>query len=192
MTAHLATLTPGAEVWVRGPYGRPVSGVTGCNQFILAGGGTGIASLLEIGAHLRRNQSSVRFALGARTKDELFRLDDFERLGSVSVSTDDGSIGYPGRVSELLRQLLAQTNPSGFSSLAVLNCGPEPMIRACAVVAGEYLPEDRIIGAVEYPTSCGVSICGKCASPSGHLSCIDGPFLPIWAFKPRQLPPTSP
>lgn len=190
MTAHLATLAPGTEVWVRGPYGRPVSGVADCNRFILVGGGTGIASLLEIGAHLRRNnQSSVRFALGARTKDELFRLDDFERFGSVSVSTDDGSAGHSGRVSELLRQLLAQTDPFERSSLAVINCGPEPMIRACGVVAGEYLPADRIIGAVEYPTSCGVSVCGKCAAPSGHLSCIDGPFLPISAFKPRQSVP---
>jgi dihydroorotate dehydrogenase (NAD+) catalytic subunit len=41
---------------------------------------------------------------------------------------------------------------------------------------------DRIWGSIEYLTSCGVGICGKCASPSGALSCIDGPFLPLSDF----------
>ncbi|MGD0013195.1 MAG: hypothetical protein ABSD56_02035 [Bryobacteraceae bacterium] len=44
--------------------------------------------------------------------------------------------------------------------------------------------EDRIIGAIEYMTSCGVGICGKCASPSGAPTCIDGPFMPWRDFQP--------
>ena len=44
----------------------------------------------------------------------------------------------------------------------------------------KFASEDRIFGSIEYTTSCGVGICGKCASPSGALTCIDGPFMPLW------------
>ena len=66
-----------------------------------------------------------------------------------------------------------------------INCGPQPMIQACAEVQLKVAPRERIVGAVEYMTSCGVGICGKCAAPSGQLSCIDGPFLPLASFKAK-------
>jgi dihydroorotate dehydrogenase (NAD+) catalytic subunit len=60
------------------------------------------------------------------------------------------------------------------------------MIAACAEIERKVVSDDKIVAAVEYPTSCGVGICGKCASPSGHLTCIDGPFLPIGSFEARR------
>ena len=47
----------------------------------------------------------------------------------------------------------------------------------------EIAPADRILGSIEYMTSCGVGICGKCSSPSGALTCVDGPFLPYPEFQ---------
>ena len=183
LTSHLATLPVGTELLIRGPYGKSVSGIDGCEHCVLVGGGTGIASLLEIAYRLRGERVPMQFVLGVRTASEIFGLEKFEALGPVAIATDDGSLGHPGRVSELLRDLLAGAPDAWVRSLAFINCGPEPMIHACAAVEQHYVSEDRILGAVEYPTSCGVGICGKCSSPSGHLSCIDGPFLPISAFK---------
>ena len=70
------------------------------------------------------------------------------------------------------------------SSLVFINCGPEPMVRRCFDLEREFTSDDRILASIEYMTSCGVGICGKCASPSGALTCIDGPFLPSHEFLP--------
>jgi len=67
-----------------------------------------------------------------------------------------------------------------------INCGPEPMVRRCFEIEGEIAPGDRILGSIEYMTSCGVGICGKCSSPSGALTCVDGPFLPHLEFQFRR------
>jgi dihydroorotate dehydrogenase (NAD+) catalytic subunit len=184
-TEYLATVPAGSELWLRGPYGRPFSGVEECREYILVGGGTGIASLLEIAFKLG-STCKVRSVLGARSGSEVFGVRDFERFGPVSVSTDDGTLGHHGKVSDLLEQLLAKQSAGASESLAFINCGPEPMIHACAKVERQYVNENRIVAAVEYQTSCGVGICGKCAAPSGHLSCLDGPFMAIKAFEPRD------
>ena len=184
-TKRLATVPIGAELWLRGPYGAPFQGFQDCREYILVGGGTGIASLLEI-AHRVGSSCKLLSVLGARTASEVFGVCDFERFGPVSIATDDGTMGHYGMVSALLEQVLAKRSAEGWESLAFVNCGPESMIHACAQVEKRHVSDDRIIGAVEYMTSCGVGICGKCASPSGHLSCLDGPFMPIRAFEPRK------
>jgi len=180
-TSHLASLSAGSPVLMRGPYGRSFRGIEGCTRYILVGGGTGIASLPEIALFLRR-QYPVHLVVGARSKSELFELEALRQIGPVSIATDDGSLGYRGTVSELLSCILAEGLPQDLNSAGFVNCGPEPMVYGCAQVEGKYAPAERIISAVEYRTSCGVGICGKCASPAGHLSCIDGPFMPFSSF----------
>jgi dihydroorotate dehydrogenase (NAD+) catalytic subunit len=186
-TRALAEIPEGGELWLRGPYGRPFTGTGDCREYILAGGGTGIASLTEIAWRLK-DVAKLSFLLGARSGSELFGAEELQRLGNVVISTDDGSQGCRGNVSELLERFLAGRPKESFDSVAFVNCGPAAMIDACAKIESRYVPDERIIAAVEYQTSCGVGICGKCASPSGHLSCIDGPFMPIGAFRSRGGP----
>jgi dihydroorotate dehydrogenase (NAD+) catalytic subunit len=64
-------------------------------------------------------------------------------------------------------------------------CGPEPMVAACFKILRPVISPENIWASVEYMTSCGVGICGKCASPSGALTCIDGPFLLFPEFQAR-------
>jgi dihydroorotate dehydrogenase subfamily 1 len=184
-TKYLAAIPLGDEIWLRGPYGTPFLGVEDCREYVLVGGGTGIASLLEIAYKLAQG-SKLSFVLGARSGTEIFGVSDFEQFGPVSVATDDGTLGHHGRVSALLEQILAKRPAGASESPVFVNCGPEPMVHACAEVERRYTSDDRIVASVEYETSCGVGICGKCASPSGHLSCLDGPFMPIRAFQPRK------
>jgi len=186
-TRALAEFPEGGELWLRGPYGRPFTGAGDCREYVLVGGGTGIASLTEIGWRLK-SVARLSFLLGARSGSELFGEAELRRLGDVAVATDDGSAGVRGTVAELLERFLAERPAGSFDSVAFVNCGPSAMIDACAKVEARYVPDERIIAAVEYQTSCGVGICGKCASPSGHLSCIDGPFMPIEAFRSRGGP----
>ncbi|MGE5645219.1 MAG: tRNA-dihydrouridine synthase [Acidobacteriota bacterium] len=173
-TKRLAELGPGSEILLRGPYGRPTPRFSN-STIVFAGGGTGIASLLEIAHQSRGGGNRQIFLLGARSADHLIDLDRFRALGEVRVATDDGSAGLHGFVPALLRDL----PPAEREGAVFVNCGPGPMVVRCFDIQKQYVPEDRIIGAVEYMTSCGVGICGKCASPSGALTCIDGPFLPL-------------
>ncbi|MEK7751836.1 MAG: hypothetical protein AAB654_07965, partial [Acidobacteriota bacterium] len=176
-TAQLARLPAGAEILVRGPYGRGVPAFEN-KTVVFVAGGTGIASILEI-AHKLRPANRQVFLLGARTRAHLFDVEKFERLGPVRLATDDGSAGHHGYVPELLPEVVAGLERE---QLVFINCGPEPMVRRCFDIQREIAPGDRIIASIEYMTSCGVGICGKCASPSGALTCVDGPFLPYPEF----------
>lgn len=181
-TEHLARLQAGSEILLRGPYGKGVP-VFDNSTLVFAGGGTGIASLLEI-AHKLRPGNKQLFLLGARTSRHLFELDTFRRLGPVFLATDDGSLGHRGYVPDLIGEALAGVPASEIQRLVFINCGPEAMVRRCFEIQRELVPKERLIGSIEYMTSCGVGICGKCSSPSGALTCIDGPFLHEREFQP--------
>lgn len=181
-TRHLAGLSAGSEVLLRGPYGCGVPAFENCTV-VHVGGGTGTASLLEI-AHKLKGSNKQIFLLGARNAAQLFDLDRFECLGKVLVATDDGSAGLHGYVTDLLRTALDEMPAAERQKAAFINCGPEPMVLRGFEIQKGIVAEDRIIGAIEYITSCGVGICGKCASPSGALTCIDGPFMKCNDFRP--------
>jgi dihydroorotate dehydrogenase (NAD+) catalytic subunit len=180
-SAHLAGLGPGSEILLRGPYGRGVPRFEN-STLVFVGGGTGIASLLEIAHQLQPGNREV-FLLGARTREQLFDVDKFERLGPVTLATDDGSLGRHGLAPEFLAEVAASLPQAERERLVFINCGPAPMVRRCFEIQKEMVSEERILGSIEYMTSCGVGICGKCASPSGALSCIDGPFMPWREFQ---------
>lgn len=177
-TKHLATLPVGTQVYLRGPYGRHYPAVKE-REVALVGGGTGIASLLEIGKLLKPH-NRLTFLLGGRSAKDLFDLTKFTALGTLKVATNDGSQGERGFVSEPLRQWL-ESHPK---NPHVVLCGPEPMVEACFKLVSGKVPPEEVWAAIEYMTSCGVGICGKCASPSGLLTCIDGPFLTEAGFAP--------
>ncbi|MCC7174702.1 MAG: tRNA-dihydrouridine synthase [Bryobacterales bacterium] len=175
---RLNELQAGAEIFLRGPYGSGAPHIDS-PAVIHVGGGTGIASLLEIAHSLRQNHRQT-FLLGARTREHLFGIDKFEQLGEVLLATDDGSAGHHGLVTDLIPGAVLDAGDGP----AFINCGPEPMVRRCFEIQRELTAHGRIFGSIEYRTSCGVGICGKCAAPSGALTCIDGPFLPMAEFLP--------
>ncbi len=182
-TEHLSRLEPGGELFLRGPYGAGFPLVDN-RTVVLLGGGSGIASLFEI-AELLADNNDLHFALGGRSAKDLFDLDKFSNLGPVKFATNDGSSGHHGFVSELLAQWLHTAKPTERTEAVYVVCGPEPMVEACFNLLAPVTDSRNIWGAVEYMTSCGVGICGKCASPSGNLSCIDGPFMQLPAFQKR-------
>ncbi|MGE5571339.1 MAG: tRNA-dihydrouridine synthase [Rhodospirillales bacterium] len=179
-TAYLERTQPGAEILLRGPYGQGVPAFAG-RTVVHVGGGTGIASLLEIAHRLKADNRQI-FLLGAKTGEQLFEVERFRALGTVLTATDDGTMGRRGYAPDLLGEALAALTPAEKNKLVFINCGPEPMVRRCFELQRGLAPEESILGSIEYITSCGVGICGKCSSPSGSLTCIDGPFLPCSEF----------
>ena len=173
-THALMDLAPGTEAYVRGPHGVPVDPPEGARIMAVAGG-TGLAAVYQIA----RDFGNAEIFTGARSAERLYFLDECRAIAEVHVSTDDGSAGFHGRVTELLRERLAGMSREELDTLVFYNCGPEPMVHAAVAVQREFCSDDQIFNAIDYMTKCGVGICGACAAPDGRRGCIDGPFLSV-------------
>lgn len=183
-TQYLESAPLETPILLRGPYGASLPRFEK-RSLVLVGGGTGIASLLEV-ARAYQATNDIYFLLGARSRGELFDLEQFSQIGTLLVSTDDGSLGHCGFVSDLLRTAVDSHFHAIRERLEFFNCGPGPMVHCCFNVERDLVSADHILGAIEYMTSCGVGVCGKCACPSGRLSCVDGPFMLYEEFIPRD------
>tara|TARA_B100002003_G_scaffold241087_1_gene262353 strand:+ start:31022 stop:32602 length:1581 start_codon:yes stop_codon:yes gene_type:complete len=171
-TSELVKLEPGATIYVRGPYGIPVKPPHG-SRAIAVSGGTGLAAVYQIA----RDYDKVEILMGARSKDRLYFQDECEACCEVSVATDDGSEGYHGVVTELLREKLEAMTEDERAATVFYNCGPKAMVDVAVSVQLQFCSSQQIYSAIDYVTKCGVGICGACHAPDGRRLCVDGPFL---------------
>jgi dihydroorotate dehydrogenase electron transfer subunit len=176
-TAWLAERRPGDRVDVIGPLGHPFPLPTEPVRCVLVGGGYGAAPLFSLAAELRRRNCSVHMVLGAASEDRLFGALEAKRLSdSSAVTTDDGSFGVPGRVTEVLDDFLEKAD-------VAYACGPMPMLAAVAGRAAEFDVTAHV--AVEEAMACGIGVCMTCVLPVlgndgvPHLvrSCVEGPVF---------------
>ena len=173
-THALMELPVGTQAYVRGPHGIPVSPPDDATIVAVAGG-TGLAAVYQIA----RDFGNAQIFTGARTAERLYFLEECQQIADVHVATDDGSAGFHGVVTELLREKLATLSAAELDTLVFYNCGPAPMVHAAEAVQREFCQPGQIFNSVDYLTKCGVGICGACALPDGRRSCIDGPFLGV-------------
>ncbi len=171
-THALMDLPKGAQAYVRGPHGIPVDPAEDARIMAVAGG-TGLAAVYQVA----RDFGNAEIFAGARTAQRLYFLDECRAIAQVHVATDDGSAGYNGLVTEMLREHLEKLSGEDRAKLVFYNCGPAPMVRAAIAVQREFCAADQIFSAIDYLTKCGVGICGACAAPDGRRLCVDGPFL---------------
>jgi dihydroorotate dehydrogenase electron transfer subunit len=177
-TRALARLRPHDVVDALGPLGRPFDppeAPTGC---LLVGGGYGTAPLFFLATELRARRCRVDFVLGAATAGRLLDAMEAKRLGhSLTVTTDDGSAGRRGLVTDPLGDLLAATGAE-----RVYACGPMPMLAAVSRLAAAAGVPCQV--AVEEQMACGTGICFSCVLPVGGSggtrmarSCLEGPVF---------------
>jgi len=171
-THELMDLAVGTEVYVRGPHGIAATPPEDAKIMAVAGG-TGLAAVYQ----LARDFGNAEVFTGARTAERLYYLEECQKIAQVHVATDDGSQGYKGVVTELLRSRLQEMSEAELDKLVFYNCGPAPMVHAAAAVQREFCKDHQIYSAIDYLTKCGVGICGACASPDGRRICVDGPFM---------------
>jgi dihydroorotate dehydrogenase electron transfer subunit len=172
-TRLLADARPGDRVRLVGPLGTPFRLPDARERAVLAGGGTGIASLYEL-ARRACERGPVAVLLGARTAGDLMGRDDFAALGvDLRVATEDGSAGRRGLVTELLEDALAE------GPARVYACGPTAMMRRAAALAASA---GRLCSvSLENRMACGFGVCLGCAVPRAGggfaLVCRDGPVF---------------
>lgn len=178
-TRWLSTLRQGDVVNVVGPLGHGFSvpaigqGASHDANVLLVGGGVGVAPLLYQGAYLRSLGFSPRFLLGARSAGDLLLLDEFRKYGQVLVTTEDGSEGERGFVTQ--HSVLG----SGRFDL-IQSCGPTPMMKSVAKYAYRQAIDCEV--SLENLMACGLGACLCCVEKTteGHLCvCNDGPVFNI-------------
>ena len=142
------------------------------DRLLLIGGGVGVAPLLYFGYELRRMGCKPTYLLGARTSTDLLELDAFRATGDVYVTTEDGSMGEKGFVTN--HSILQAEHFDRIST-----CGPKPMMVAVAKYAEKAgIPCEA---SLENLMACGVGACLCCVEKTvdGNLCvCKEGPVFP--------------
>ena len=146
-------------------------------KFLLVGGGVGIAPLLFMGEAMRWSNTQPTFLLGARSKSDLLRLDAYRSCGNVYVTTEDGSEGEKGFVTQ--HSILQKEK---FDRIAV--CGPKPMMMAVACYAKSAGIPCEV--SLENMMACGLGACLCCVEDTidGNVCvCKEGPVFSIDKLK---------
>lgn len=142
-----------------GPLGRPYTPPAGAGAAVLVGGGYGSAPLAWWARTLLAAGHRVAAVVGAGSADRLFDAGTLTALAEVcDVSTDDGSAGRAGRVTDCLGAVVAD-----LGARDVYACGPMPMLRAVGDVAAAA--GARAWVTVEESMACGVGVCMTCVLP---------------------------
>lgn len=158
----------GERIWFRGPYGKPFR-LEG-HDHVLVGGGYGVAPMLFLGRRALERGDRVRAVVGARDAKDLLLIDALREAGIVTFeTTEDGSVGTHGRVTEVIAPMMDKDRPS-----ALYACGPHGMLDALAGLCAKAEVPAQL--SWEAYMRCGVGICGSCEH-EGLLLCADGPVL---------------
>lgn len=192
MTRRLAEVATGDVLGVWGPLGNGFP-PKATEHLIMVAGGIGQTPFLALGqeylgkrlyAEPPRNvprAKKVTLCYGVRSADLLAGVDDFLAAGiDVRVSSNDGSVGHHGVVTDVLDSVLAEFHGE---DQQVVCCGPEPMMHAVAELCARRATPCLV--SLETPMACGIGICFSCVTkvrqPNGgwdwKRTCVEGPIF---------------
>ena len=172
-TRRLGQLKAGDTVNCVLPLGNTFTmPATTSERVLLVGGGVGVAPLLYLGAKMRRMGCEPTFLLGGRSAQDLLELELFRQYGRVAVTTEDGTMGERGFV----------TNHSVLQKQfdRICTCGPKPMMMAVARYARQAGIECE--ASLENMMACGLGACLCCVEKTteGNLCvCKEGPVFNV-------------
>ena len=172
-TRQLARLQAGDTLNCVLPLGNGFTPAKSGEKVLLIGGGVGVAPLLYMGAVMKQAGHEPTFLLGARTAQDLLMIDEFKKYGRVYVTTEDGSEGEQGFVTN--HSILSQEQFDRIST-----CGPTPMMKAVARLA--VAKGIACEASLENLMACGLGACLCCVEKTteGNVCvCKDGPVFNI-------------
>lgn len=160
---------------------------------LLVGGGYGSAPLFGLAEVLKERGCRVDMVLGASVAGKIYApLEGKRSVNSLTITTEDGSTGVKGRVTDVLPSLISKN-----ATEIIYSCGPMAMLEAVEAVSQRHTTMHQC--AVEESMACGIGICMTCVIPvrdeTGVIkmmrSCIDGPVMDaervVWGSS-RQIP----
>jgi len=162
-TVRMARAEPGEPFSLLGPLGNPWRPHSPGRRQLLVGGGVGIAPLIFLARKLAADNSRPIVLYGGRSARDLPLDDDVAELGELVITTEDGSRGTRGRVTDVLETLLK-------SDMEVFTCGPDRMMAKVAEICA--LRDVPCEASLETPMACGYGVCLGCPVPT-----VDGQYL---------------
>ena len=172
-TEALSHLNTGDCVDMLAPLGNGFEILPSDKKAVVIGGGIGVPPMLEVA---KQYQNPVAI-LGFRNASAVILEQDFKRAARTMVSTDDGSYGRKGFVSDILLDVLKEETPD-----ILYACGPTPMLKVLKKIASEH--HLRLQVSLEERMGCGIGACLVCAcktkkdgKESMHHVCKDGPVF---------------
>lgn len=172
-TKHLNSLNEGDYIRdIVGPLGNPTH-IEKFGTCVVMGGGVGTAEAYPIARALKEAGNKMFAVVGARSKELVIMEKDLQALGvEVRVSTDDGSYGHHGLVTDILKQLIDEEKSIDF----VLAIGPLPMMRAVSEMTRQHdIPTMVSLNSIMVD---GTGMCGACrvtVDGRTRFVCVDGP-----------------
>jgi dihydroorotate dehydrogenase electron transfer subunit len=176
-TKALSKLKEGEFLNLVYPLGNSFSLPTG-KKALLVGGGVGIAPMLMMAKMLREKGYQPDILIGGRTSRDIVEPERYKPYGEVYITTDDGSAGEKGMVTQ---HSLFESKINTYS--AIYACGPDPMMKAVARVAFSHEIPCEI--SLENTMACGIGACLCCVVETvdgNKTTCVEGPV-----FDPRRL-----
>lgn len=186
-TRLMSRLKRGDGVKVFGPHGKPFDIYPDAQNILLVSGGIGMAPMTYLASYYQQNLQSPKMKLicyiGARTADHILELEHLASINTVvHVSTDDGSTGYHGMVTELFSEDLPSYQPD---QTAVYACGPLPMLKRLSELLLNLSMPCHVL--LEQRMACGIGACLGCVvkvkaadgNPQYKRVCKDGPVFNI-------------
>jgi len=152
------------------PLGNGFDTQTQAKRVLLVGGGVGVAPLLYLAKALNEKGIRPQILLGGRAKGNIIELENFKKQGDVYISTEDGSLGEKGFVTQ--HSIMTEQFDK------IYTCGPDPMMRAVADIAFKKGIDCEV--SLENMMACGIGACLCCVTDTkeGHKCvCTDGPVF---------------
>lgn len=190
----LTSLPVHATVDMVGPLGTHFGIPTEPVNALLVGGGYGSAPLFGLADLLKSHGSRVDMVIGASTAGKIYApLEGKRTVNSMAVTTEDGSTGLRGRVTDLIPKLISEHHVD-----IIYSCGPMAMLAAIQEIADTHGVHHQ--ASIEESMACGIGVCMTCVIPlrddQGILrmsrSCIDGPVVDgscvVWSSR-GSIPP---
>ncbi len=169
-TKELAKINEGEEINLVYPLGNGFN-IEGKNP-LLVGGGVGIAPLLYLAKNFHAKGIKPKVLLGFRSQEQMIDLKEYEKYADVYISTQDGSVGSKGLVTE--NEIFTQSYDT------IYTCGPTPMMKAIS----DYSLKNNIkcYASLENKMACGIGACLCCVqnTTEGHkCTCTEGPVFNV-------------
>ena len=155
-----------------GPLGKPTH-IDHLGTVVCVGGGIGVAPIYPIASAFKKNGNNLISIIGARTKELLILEKEMKEISNqLYVTTDDGSYGYHGFVTEMLQKLI----DNGLNIDLVMAIGPVPMMQAVCKLTKSYNLKTMV--SLNPIMIDGTGMCGGCRVTVGgktKFACVDGP-----------------
>ena len=173
------SLAQGEKVDLVGPLGTAFGIPTEPVRALLVGGGYGSAPLFGLSEVLKNRGCRVDMILGASSSNKIYApLEGKRSVSSMTITTDDGSAGVRGRVTDVLSRIIDENQIE-----IVYSCGPMAMLEAITKITSEKNVMHQC--SIEESMACGIGVCMTCVIPvkgsdgliKMRRSCIDGPVM---------------